>query len=151
ERLDLGDRRLPVEAEERRAGLRAGEVAERYALELLLGGVARRRQLGARILRRLHRALERLDLVLQVLDVRLRFAVDLLALDTHLLLLLDLVQQRVGRAAGVERVVVLGAQLLELALHEAEIEVLRLVLVLRLRQAALELGDLPRTLARGDA
>src|SRR5207253_2806597 len=62
ELLDLGDLRLPVEAEERRTGFRPGEVAERYALELLLEVVARRRQLGERILRRLHRALERLDL-----------------------------------------------------------------------------------------
>src|SRR5207245_1297901 len=89
--------------------------------------------------------------VLQVLDVRLRPAVDLLSLDTHLLLRLDLVQERLGRAAGVERVVVLEAQLLELALHEPEIEVLLLVLMLRLRQFALQLGDLPCTLARGDA
>src|SRR5207248_4527348 len=151
ELLDLGDLRLPVEAEERRAGLRPGEVAERYALELLPEVVARRRQLGERILRRLHRALERLHLVLQVLDVRLRLAVYLLALGTHQLLLLDLVQQRLGRAAVVERVVVFEAQLLELALHEPEIEVLLLVLMLRLRQFALDLGDLPRTLARGAA
>src|SRR5439155_5995195 len=81
ELLDLGDLRLPVEAEERRAGLRSGEVAERDALKFLLEVVARRRQLGERILRRLDGALERLDLVLQVLDVRLRLAVRLLALD----------------------------------------------------------------------
>src|SRR5439155_9352340 len=83
ELLDLRNLRLPVEAEERRSGLRPGEVAERYALELLPEVVARRRQLGERILRRLHGALEGLDLVLQVLDVRLRLAVDLLALDAH--------------------------------------------------------------------
>src|SRR5207302_8577535 len=65
ELLDLGDLRLPVEAEVRRAGLRPGEVAEPYALELLPEVVARRRQLGERILPRLHRALERLHLVLQ--------------------------------------------------------------------------------------
>src|SRR5439155_1251050 len=57
ELLDLGDLGLPVEAEERRAGLRPGEVAERYALELLPDVVARRRQLGEHVLRRLHRAL----------------------------------------------------------------------------------------------
>src|SRR5439155_47640 len=43
ELLDLRNLRLPVEAEERRSGLRPGEVAERYALELLPEVVARRR------------------------------------------------------------------------------------------------------------
>src|SRR5207247_6124875 len=108
--------------------------------------VARGAELRELVFGRLDRSLERLDLVLQVLDVRLRLAVDLLARDTHLLLLLDLVQQGVGRAAVVERVVVLEAQLLELALHEAEIEVLLLVLVLRLRQLALDPAASPPTL-----
>src|SRR5439155_21213648 len=151
ELLDLGDLRLPVEAAERRAGLRPGEVTERHALELLLQIVARGGELRELLFGRLDRSLERLDLVLQVLDVRLRLAVDLLALDAHLLLLLDLVQQRLGRAAVVERVVVLEAQLLELALDEAEAEVLVLVLLLRRAQRALQLGDLARALARRDA
>ena len=50
-----------------------------------------------------------------------------------------------------QRVVVLEAELLELALHEAEIQVLRLVLLLRAAELTLEIGDLPCDLSGGRA
>ena len=149
--LDLRDLRLPVEAEERWARLGAREVAERHALELLLDVVARGGELVDRILRRFDGPLERLDLVLELLDPLLGGAVDRLPLGPQLLPFLDLGEQGLGRPAVMEGVVVEEAQLLELALHEAKVQILALVLLLRPPDLALEVRDLPRVLTRGDA
>src|SRR6185369_4348899 len=125
--LDLRDLRLPVDADERRRRLRARQMTERHALELPLEVVARGRELREGVLPRLHVALRRLDLVLDRLDLVLRLRVDRLTLLAELLVRLDRSEDPVGRLLVVERVVVLEALLLELALHEAEVQVLRLV------------------------
>jgi hypothetical protein len=149
--LDLRDLRPPVEAEEGRRRLRARVVADGDGLEALPEPVACRGELRQRVLGRPDRGVHRFDVVLELLDVLLRLAVDLLALGPDRLTLVDPALDLVGRASVVERVVVEEPPLLELALHEAEVQVLALVGEPGPAELRLEPREPAGLLARGDA
>jgi hypothetical protein len=123
---------LPVEAEVRERLLRSGQVPQGDVLELLLEIVAldgelRELLLGLRDLAFLVR-----NLLLDGGDARLRVLEDLVALGLRLLAFLDLLRPvlPLGVVVVVERVVVEVAPLFEVALDEAEVQVLLEILEL---------------------